>query len=254
MTNISIKHLSFAYKTNKVLKNLNIDFKGKRVNVILGLNGSGKTTLLNLLCKNITKNEKSIYFDETEINEISRLELSKKISYVPQLTSTNNDFYVDDFLLFSKANTLKFYETPSNKEHEDVIQKAKLCYIDHLLKKKVNELSGGEKQLVHIAAALIQNSEIIILDEPLSALDLINQKRVIDLLNQLVKMDKTVIMTAHNPNICLYLDAFVILLNNGEVVDFGESNEIITPKILNKVYGGYIIFSKDSANEEVTFK
>ena len=253
MSDLCLENIKFSYNKNLVLNDVNLNVEQNRVNVILGLNGSGKTTLLKLICDFIKPQNGVIYIDSKDINEYTKNQLSKKLSYVSQLNKTNNDFLVLDFLLFGLVNRLKFYNSPSIDDIENVKKIACELGISYLLDKHMNCISGGEKQIVHICSAIIQNTEMILLDEPLSALDIKNQNIIIKFLKKISEC-KTIIMTTHNPNVCLYLDANVILLKDGRIIASGNANEIIKPEILKDIYGENLVYVRDTCYDEVTFK
>ena len=118
----------------------------------------------------------------------------------------------------------------------------------------MEHLSGGERQVVMIAASILQDTPIILLDEPTSALDLKNQNMVLTLLKEISKEGKTIILSSHNPNHALFLESNVILLNEGKILEEGHSNKIIKVDILEKVYGETLCYSKDLEYQEVSFK
>ncbi len=254
MNNLIIKNLNFYYKKKQVLNNLNISLKEKNISVLLGLNGCGKTTVLKLITGLLKVKENSIIINNQSINQFTNHDLSKIISYVPQLTNSSNSFKVFDYLTYAIANSIKFYAKPSIKQMDEILKIAKEFSIEDLLERNMNQLSGGQLQMVYICSALVQNTPIIVLDEPLSALDIKNQYKVIELLKYLKLKGKTIILSCHNPNICLHLESNVFLMKGGKIINEGKASEIIKPKILEKVYGKNLKFSKDSIYNEITFK
>ena len=176
------------------------------------------------------------------------------LSFVSQLSKDNNDFLVIDYLSFGLVNSLAFYNYPNEEQMVKIKEIAEAMGISNLLNKNMDNLSGGEKQMIKICSAIIQDTNIILLDEPLSALDIKNQNKVIKLLRNLNEQGKTIIMTTHNPNICLYLNAKVVLLKDGTIINFGAANDIINPTNLRPIYGEDIVYVKDTKYYEVTFK
>lgn len=251
---LEIKNLSFKYTNDYILKNVSYNFKINEITVILGLNGSGKTTLLKLMCNFLPKYEGEVLINNELVKTMKPSQLSKYISFVPQLTNDSNDFLVKDFLTFGLVNSIKFYEQPKEKHLIYVEKIVNELELNYLLNKKMNELSGGEKQMIYICAAVIQNTPIIILDEPVSALDMNNQYKILTLLKKLRNDGKTVILTAHNPNICLYLESNVLIINNNKIYKNGYAKDIINIENLREVYGDNLIFSKESKYNEITFK
>ena len=249
-----INNVSFAYKSNKILENINYNFNINKVTIIMGLNGCGKTTLLKLLANNLKKYNGEILLNGEKLNIMKPETISKYISFVPQLTNENIDYNVLDYLSFGLVNSIKFYNSPTDSQFENIIKIAKKFEIEDLLVKKMNQLSGGEKQLINICSAVIQNTPIILMDEPTSALDLNNQYLIMNIIKNLELEGKTIIITTHNPNICLYLNSFVLLLKEGKILEEGIARDIINVEILKKIYGDVVTTSKELNYDEITFK
>lgn len=253
MTLLEVKNLSYSYKTNqKVLNSINLKIEEGTINVLLGLNGCGKTTLIKLIASLLKTKTSEIFINGKSLNNLKNNEKAKLISYVPQLSSNEEDFLVKDFLLFGFVSDLKFYEEPKQIQI-DKMKKATIKFdIDSLLNKKLNELSGGERQKVYICSAYLQDTPLILLDEPMSALDLKNQSLIVNILQELKEEGKTIILSAHNPNIALILDSNVILMNNGEIYKTGHCSDIVKVPILKDIYGNHLISTKEVEYDEVT--
>lgn len=254
MDSLSIKKVSFAYEKNKlVLNNINLSFEGNYIHTLLGLNGSGKTTLIKILAGLFTPIKGTVYLDERNLKDINFHERSKLIAYVSQDASTGDDHYVHDYLSFGAMNRLTWYQSPKDEILNRVLKIAEKFNILDLLKRRMDELSGGQKQIVMICRAVIQNTKIIILDEPTSALDFRNQSRVLKLLKEIVKEEnKTIILSTHNPNHALYLESNVVLIDEGVIIDYGDSKRIVTKEKLKSVYGDNIDYSKNLRYHEIS--
>ena len=254
MSSISVEKISYAYhKNHNVLHDITLKFHKNQIHTLLGLNGSGKTTLIKLLAGLFVPNTGIVKLDETDIQDISYLERSKHIAYVRQGSNTGDDHFVRDYLSFGMMNQLNWYQSPSLEHKKLVYDNAVKFNIVDLMDKKMNELSGGQKQIVMICRSFIQNTEIIILDEPTSALDFKNQSMVLKLLKQIVETEnKTIILSTHNPNHALYLNSHVVLIDKGIIINSGPAKDIIQVDILKKVYGDTIVKSKEQHYDEVT--
>lgn len=252
---IIIKNLNFNYYkgTKKVINNLSVKIEKGTINILLGLNGCGKTTLIKLLSGLLEPTSGDIFYDKRLLKDISIKERSKIFSYVAQKSINSDDFIVKDYLTYGVVNALKFYEKPKDEHKQQVLQVSKKLNIDHLLNKKIGQLSGGEKQIITIAAAIIQNTPVIILDEPTSALDLKNQNNVLSLLKEIEKEGKTIILSSHNPNHALFLNANVLLMNNGIIIKSGKSNEVIKKEQLKEIYGNSLCYSNELPYNEISF-
>ncbi len=255
--NIKTSNLSFKYdkKANRpVLDNINLEIKEGTVNVLLGLNGCGKTTLIKLLAGLEKPLEGSIEYNNHNLQEIRIRERAKIFSYVPQQANVTNDVPVKQYLSYGTTNTLAFYEHPGKEEMNLVEETAKRLHITHLLDKNLGEISGGELQTVLIACALIQRTPIMLLDEPTSALDMKNQNLVLSILKEIANEGKTIILSSHNPNHALFLDANVVLIHDGVVKEEGHAKDLIKVEKLKPIYGDQVCVSNELGYEEISFK
>ncbi|HHW69166.1 MAG TPA: ATP-binding cassette domain-containing protein [Tenericutes bacterium] len=220
---ISIKNLSFKYDKTSIFDKFNLNIKRGSVTTILGANGSGKTTLLKLIL-GIYEFDGEIYIDNILLSKKTKKDIRKKIGVVfdkPE-NSFVSDIVIDD-IVFSLEN-LNY----SKEEIEDRINEiSKLLNIDKLLYKRVNELSGGEKQLVAIASALSHNPEILIFDEAFSMLDLYTKEKIFEVIKDLHKKTNiTIINITHSSNDCLYGDT-IIVLDEGRLILKGDTKRVL---------------------------
>lgn len=253
---IEVNGLKFGYiKERLVLDDINLSIASGSVNILLGLNGSGKTTLIKLLAGLYEPLCGEILIGERNLKSIPIKERSKILSYVAQASNLIDDFTVKDYLLFGKVNKMNFYQSPKQRDVENVEEYAEKFGITGFLSKKLGELSGGERQIISICAAVIQDTKIIILDEPTSALDIKNQHKVLSLLKDIsLNKNKAIILSSHNPNHALYLDSKVFLLKEGKITDNGAAKDIITVDNLESIYGNNICLSKEQPYAEISFK
>ncbi len=237
MSIIQVKNISFSYVKNKpVIKGLSLDIEEGTLTAILGKNGSGKSTLLDSLLGFNEIESGEIIIDSSNLYDLSSKELAKKVAYIQQNTTINIDYTVEEFISFGRTPYLGINGGLKEKDWNIIYSNAEKCGITHLLGKDINKISGGEKQLVCICRALIQESKILIFDEPTSSLDFDNQYKVLDLMKSLVNEGKTVIFTTHNPNQVIEAKTNVIIIDEGNVLTSGDSS-IINEEILNKIYG-----------------
>ncbi len=253
---IEVRNVSFAYrkKDPNVLNGVSCEIQKGDIVAILGLNGSGKSTMIKLLVGLTKPSTGEILYDGADLNKISFHERSKLFAYVSQKHSRVVSYSVREYLSFGMSNQISFCESPGKDEEERIDAVASRFHIEHLLDKRVDQISGGERQLVAICSALLQNSESIILDEPTSALDYSNQRNVLRVLKEISKEGKTIILSTHNPNHALFLGSKVLLLNKGGVAGFGESKDIVTLENLQPIYGEGVCLSKDLSYQEISFK
>jgi len=252
---IKIKNVIFEYhKGRTVLDDVSADIEEGSINVILGLNGCGKTTLIKLTAGLMKPQSGSITIEDKDVLKLSDHARSKLIAYVPQVISSKIAFTVLEYLLLALTNQKSFFWKPSQKDIDKVKD-----FTDRMgmprerLNQRVDELSGGERQIVMICGALMQDAKIIILDEPTAALDLKNQHIVLKFLKTSQKEEnKTIIFSCHDPNHALRLGGNTVALYKGKIVMAGASREILKAESLKGIYGEMVCDSKDSKYNFIT--
>ena len=253
MIKLETRNLNYSYHTGQlVLNNISLEIYEGSVTVLLGLNGSGKTTLIKVLTGLLRPLKETTFIEAKDITQISSPELSKLISYVPQNISNDTDFAVLDYLTFGRMNTIKFYSSPKSEDYEKAKAVADELGITDLLSEKMNELSGGQRQLVTIARAVVQNSGIIIMDEPTASIDYKFLNTVIRYIYKLKKQGKTIVLSCHNPSIPLLLNTNVVVLERGKVKMTGKAREVLTLQTLCDIYGCDFIASSQLPYEEAS--
>jgi len=215
--------LSFSYGRREVLKDVEFSTQKERLLVVIGPNGAGKSTLLKCMV-GILNPRGYVKLDKVNLLELKPKDRAKFITYVPQSSVPEFAFTIEEFV------EMGTYATKG--DIRDALEKVGMW---ERRKEFVTNLSGGEYQLVLIARALAQGSEVILLDEPTSHLDINHALLIMDLLEEL-KREKIVIAVMHDLNLALQYSDEIILLNEGKVEWKGDTKEL-NPEILEKVYG-----------------
>jgi len=228
-----VKEVEFGYQRASTIKDISFSVNKGDVLTILGPNGVGKTTLLKCLNRVLNHRNGTIMLDDTPVESYSRRELAKKIGYVPQRGSISGMTVFDSILLGRKPHIRWDASERDIKITGKVID---LLGLEKLSLRNVNEISGGEYQMVQIARALVQGPKVIILDEPTSNLDLKNQHVIMSIIQKIVKInDMAAIMAVHDLNQAIRYSNKFVLMKNGEFIATG-GKEIITPEIIKEVY------------------
>jgi len=234
---IIVKNLNCILNGSSILNNINLSFEKGKFYSIVGPNGSGKTTLLKNILKLIEVDKNTVFIENNEVTGLNSKELSKLISYVPQNTNIEFNFTVLDIVMMGRNPYLKRFQAEGKKDYEIAEEAMKTTNIWNLRDRSINTLSGGERQRVIIARALAQSTDIILLDEPISQLDIHHQINLMNLLKELTeKMNITVITVIHDLNYAIQYSDYLVFLNNGEVFTCGYPEEVITKENLSKVY------------------
>ena len=237
MQALAVKNLTFYYGTRCVLQNISFSVPCGLICGLLGPNGSGKTTLLK--CINGTREPEKghIIVNTVPLKQLNRQKIARKMSVVPQQTSIVFAFKVLDMVVMGRAPSLEMWQKPTMSDRSDAMNLLAELGVAHLAERHFNEISGGERQMVLIARAIFQDTQIMLLDEPTNHLDLKNQVKILDLVKMVaVKRGITVLMTLHDPNLALHYCNEVILLKEGCIMDMGKTDEVLFDENLSSVY------------------
>ncbi|MDN5279905.1 MAG: iron complex transport system ATP-binding protein [Clostridiales bacterium] len=237
-TILEFKDLSFSYKKNSnlVLDGFSMQISQGEVVAVLGPNGTGKTTMLMLALGWLSADSGQVELESRPLEQFSRCELGQKVSLVPQFEPTFFDFSLLDFALLGRAPYLGNFSMPKEEDIEIAFQALKKVGMEDKADRSVMNISGGEHQLVLLARALTQQTELLLLDEPTSHLDIKNKSRLIAILKELVTEGKTIVFTNHEPDVAAMISDSVIMVKNGRVIHSGKVDEIMTGANLTEVY------------------
>lgn len=231
---LNVEHLSFDYGQRSILSNISFRLNAGDVVAVLGPNGSGKSTLFRCLNRILHPKSGLVQLSDRNIAELSAEQRAQKITYVPQRTEATSFSVFDAVLLGRKPYFTWFASQKDYKAVEDILDRLGL---ESLASRPIDRLSGGELQRVALARAFVQESDLLILDEPASALDLKNQVDIFLMLCEIAQERKImVLISVHDINIAIrYADRF-LFLQNGQLVG-DVRREGLTSKLIERVYG-----------------
>lgn len=234
MDNICISHICWK----NILNDLSCEFEPGHIYGILGPNGSGKTSLLRAILKFNNIDSGSITLCGRNIDDISRRELSRLISLVPQNTSLDTDFSTYDVVMTGRNPHQNIWRTTSSVDKTIVADAMSFTNITHLSDRPFSQLSGGEAQRTCVSRSIAQTTRWIILDEPVASLDIKNQSDIISNLCRLHTQQKvSVIMVLHDINLAYSCCDRIKMLYDGKILYEGTTEETITSARLSKLYG-----------------
>lgn len=245
---ISLADVQFQYSPENplVLEKLSLNIPSGKITAILGPNGTGKTTMLHLMLGLLKPSRGQIEIGGKSHGGYSRRDLSQLIGLVPQFESIPFNFTVFEYVLLGRSPYLSPFQLPGDEDLKIVDQALRRAGITHLAEKSVTEISGGERQLVHIARVLTQQTRVLLLDEPTAHLDLENQNRVLNLLKEMARGGTTSVLTTHDPNAAIFAADHFVLMNKGAVVAEGALDEVITTRNLSRIYRAPIRVEKNN--------
>jgi len=237
-TTVYVNQLSFSYEDTQVLKDLSFSIKKGEFFIVIGPNGSGKTTLMKVMTGLLKIQRGEVKIMERPIKGYSRRMLARQLAFVPQLFTIDFPFTVSDVVLLGRSPHLGIFGLESEKDIRLMKRAMAFTEVSHLARRRLDQISGGERQRVLIAKAICQETEIIVLDEPTASLDIAHQLRIMDLMEKM-KTEKniTVIMVSHDINLAAMYADKLLLINKGKMVKFGLPAEVLTYHTLESVYG-----------------
>jgi iron complex transport system ATP-binding protein len=235
---LSVSGLSFSYNGARraVLRDLSLEIPATATTAILGPNGSGKTTLLRLLLGFLRPREGTVLLAGLPLDRYSRRERGQLIGLVPQDEHIPFDFSVLEYVLLGRAPYLGPLQMPGEADHREAREALHVAGLVHLQERPLPNLSGGERQLAVVARALAQKPRILLLDEPTAHLDLGNRGRLLAILQDLATKGTTIVLTTHDPNLASSVAEFTVLMRQGEILDVGRPEIVLTSEKLSTTY------------------
>ncbi len=233
---IDVKALCFAFDERVIFDQVSFGFEKAGLFGIIGPNGAGKSTLLKLILGFLKPDDGDICINGQSVSHMKRRDLAKEIAYVPQHITLDYDFTVMDILEMGRHPYHGQFDTMTRKERDLIDEAIEATGLSHLTGHSVTTLSGGEMQRLLIGRALVQDTPVILLDEPISHLDIHYQKEIVNLLSTIGReKGKIIISVLHDMNVALNYCEGVFLVHEGTVIS-GQADEVITPERIEAVY------------------
>jgi len=233
---VRVLGVEVRYGSFKVLDDVSLDVSEGEVVAVLGPNGSGKTTLLKTIDGILKPIKGSVYIDSKNITQLSRGDIAKLVSLVPQHVNLVRGVRVVDFVLTGRRPHIDFM--PTSKDLEVVLRYLRYVDAEYLVDRDITELSGGEFQRVLIARALVAEPRILLLDEPTSNLDIKYQISILNLITKLSKERRmTIITSLHDLTQAYRYAEKVVFLNHGKIYAMGWVEDVMREDVIEAVYG-----------------
>ena len=233
---IEVVNVSKAYDDKEVLKDISFKLDKGSFNMIVGGNGSGKSTLINIIGSLLNGYRGDVFVDGININDYNREAKSKKISILKQANHINLDISVSELVSFGRYPYSKGrLNSEDHKIVENCLHKTKTYEFKD---RSINKLSGGQRQRAFLAMILAQDTDVILLDEPLSSLDLKHSVDFVNILKDICRENnKTILMIVHDLNVAAMAADKIIALKDGKLEAIGSADEVIECELLYDVFG-----------------
>ena len=242
MALISVKGAGFSYGSQVVFKDVNCAINDGEIFCIVGPNGCGKTTFLDCMLGLSRLAEGEILLEGLNIATVDISEIAKKVAYVPQSHEKTFPYMVREIVLMGRAAYTTWYGTPSEEDQEIADEALELVGLAHLKNKAYTQLSGGEGQLVMIARALAQQTQVIVMDEPTAHLDFRHEMNVLETIVRLARDENVaIVMATHFPNHAYYfennlLNTTVALMSEANFSAVGRPSDVLSENSLKLLY------------------
>ncbi|MDM5225265.1 metal ABC transporter ATP-binding protein [Cytobacillus sp. NJ13] len=238
---ISIDDLHVSYFGNEAVTGVSLSVNTGNLVGIIGPNGAGKSTFLKAMLNLIPKDKGAVKVLGKPISEVR-----KSIAYVPQRNDIDWDFPITvlDVVLIGTYPHLKLFRRPKKKDKEWAMECLQRVGMQEFSKRQIGELSGGQQQRVFLARALAQKADLFFLDEPFVGVDVSSEETIVNILKELCRQGKTVIVVHHDLSKANDYFNQLILLNK-ELISFGTVEEVFKPEVIAKAYKGQFAFMNE---------
>lgn len=248
---ISASSLVAGYNHVSILSDVSVTLPKGKISVILGANGCGKSTLLKTFARLIKPEQGQILLDGRTMTSMPSKKIAQTLGLLPQTPMTPEGIRVADLVMRGRFPYRKPLQSLTSEDYEAVQEAMEMMGIVDLADRCVDELSGGQRQRVWIALALAQQTDILLLDEPITYLDIAYQVEILDLLTDLNrKRNTTIAMVLHDINLAARYADYLFAMKKGKIIAQGSPEEIITQELMKQIYGLTCNVMKDPASEK----
>lgn len=232
---IEVNNLIKKYGKKTVVDNVSTRINKRSITSIIGPNGSGKSTVLSIMSRLLDKDGGEVIIDGRRLEDWDNNELSKKISILTQFNNINIRLTVKELVAFGR---FPYNQGNTTEEDQKYIDEAiDYMRLEEIKDRYLDQLSGGQRQRAYIAMILAQNTEYILLDEPLNNLDMKHSVEIMKILRSLVdELGKTIVIVIHDINFASKYSDYIVALKDGKVVQDGVAGNIIDGGVLSNIY------------------
>ena len=232
---INLQHIQVSFGSHSILADITADIAPRRITAVMGPNGCGKTTLLRCIGALLQPSQGQVLVDGKPVQDYSSRALARKVAFVHQHAQTDFDFSAFETVLMGRNPYQQRLQNESQADWDIVEQCMRQTNTWHLRFARPGQMSGGELQRVMIARALAQQTPVLLLDEPVSSLDIAHQLEIMHLLRE--AKEKTILIVIHDLNLALQFCDDLLLFHAGQLLYQGPVAEGLTPDNIRTVYG-----------------
>lgn len=237
MSTIDVSELKVGYSERLIIDGLNVSIPKGKVTTIIGPNGCGKSTFLKTVARVLKKTEGTILLDGKSIETMDTKEIAKQMAILPQTAESPGGLSVFELVSYGRFPYRRAMGSMSKKDYEYINWAIEVTGLEAFKDRQISELSGGQRQRVWIAMSLAQDTDVLILDEPTTYLDLAHQLDILLLLQKLnIEEHRTIIMVLHDLNHASRFSDYMIAMKDGRLVMDGTPKDVMTVQNLRSVF------------------
>ena len=232
---IEIRSITKSYGSKKVVDNVSVTIPTGKITSFIGPNGAGKSTVLSIMSRLLNADSGEIYLNGELLNRKKSSDIAKQLAILKQTNNINLRLTIEDLVSFGRFPYSKGNLTQTDRTFIDNA----IAYmdLDDIRHQYIDNLSGGQRQRAYIAMTLAQDTDYILLDEPLNNLDMKHSVQIMQVLRKLAtELNKTVVIVIHDINFASCYSDYIIAMKNGKLVHQGEINHIMQSTVLQDIY------------------
>ncbi|GGK30918.1 iron(3+)-hydroxamate import ATP-binding protein FhuC [Caldalkalibacillus thermarum] len=246
MATLAAEKLGIAYGKLEIVKGLNLTIPEGKITTIIGPNGCGKSTILKTMARILQPQTGVVYLDGKAIHQQPTKEIAKKMAILPQTPEAPGGLTVSELVSYGRFPHQRGFGRLTDEDRHIVHWALEVTGVSQFRERPIEALSGGQRQRVWIAMALAQETDLLLLDEPTTYLDLAHQLEVLQLLERLNReQQRTIVMVIHDLNHAARFAHHMVAINNGTIIKAGSPEEVMRADVLKEVFNIDAVIVKD---------
>ncbi|MEK5053256.1 ABC transporter ATP-binding protein [Niallia sp. FSL K6-0212] len=243
---LATDQLKIGYEDKIIVDDLNLRVKEGEITTIIGPNGCGKSTILKTLARIHKAKEGFVYLDGEMIHKIPTKKIAQRMAVLPQSPDAPNGLTIYDLVSYGRSPHQRGFGRLGEKDKEVINWALEVTGLTELKDQEVDTLSGGQRQRAWIAMAIAQETNLLLLDEPTTYLDMAHQLEVLKLLKKLNEEEnRTIVMVIHDLNHAARFSDHMVAMRNGKLMKEGTAEEVMTEEVLKEVFQIDAVVVKD---------